>query len=159
MDPQLANDAAPRALSPRAAAPLVELPTTDDMDLEVVLRVSLEEAVQRREHVQGKAREDTPLTAEQLAIQLQIAELEAALQSARDSRLASSLGRAVDEDAQMIQLFQEIEEREHEDRELALEMSRPSSRMSICPTEATPTAVRFLPSESPAERRTEVTST
>jgi hypothetical protein len=159
MDPQLASDAAPRALSPGTAVPLVELPTMDHPSLEVVLQVSLEDAVQRREHVQGKAREDTPLTAEQLAIQLQIAELEAALQSARDSRFAGSLERAVDEDAQMIQLFQEIEEREHEDRELALEMSQMGLRRSICPTEATPSVVRVLPSGPPAERRTEGAST
>jgi len=160
MDRHLANGAAQSASSPRAAAFHVDLPTTDDPSLEAVLRASLEEAVTRGEHLQGKAREGAPLTAEQLAVQLHIAELEAALRSALDSQLARSIDRAVDEDAQMVQFFQEVEEREREDRLLAMEMSRPSSRMSIVyPIEAAQSAVRVLDCGPPVERRTEVAST
>jgi len=132
------------ALSPRAAAAFVELPTTDDLSLETILRVSIEEAVTRGEHLQGKAREGAPLTPEQLALQLHIAELEAALQSALDSRFARSLERAVDEDAQIIQSFQELEVREREDRVIALAISRPGSRTGLYPVGATASAVRVL---------------
>jgi hypothetical protein len=128
MDPQLANDATLSVLSPQAAASLVVLSTTDDPSPEATLQASLEEATIRGEHLQGKAREDAPLTAEQVAIHLHVAELEAALQSAIDSRFARSLERAIDEDTQMIQFFQEIEQREREDRALALGMPRPASR-------------------------------
>jgi len=162
MDPQLANDATLSVvLSSQPAAFLMELPTTDDPSLEVALEVSLEEAAIRGEHLQGKAREGAPLTAEQLAIQLHVAELEAALQSAVDSRFARSLERAVDEDAQMIQFFQEIEQREREDRALALGMSQPGSKTSSSryPEEVTESAGRAIHSELLVERRTEVAST
>jgi len=42
----------------------------DDPSLETILQISLEEAVTRGEHLLGKAREGAPLTAEQLALQL-----------------------------------------------------------------------------------------
>ena len=158
MDPGLAKD---------TALPLVELPSMDDPSLEAALRVSLEEATERGEHLQGKAREDAPLTAEQLALQLHVAELEAALRSALDSRFARSFERAIDEDAQMIQFFREIEERERQDRALALGMAVPrsASRTSTYPaaaaaaTAATPSAVRVLGNGSLFGRRSEVAST
>lgn len=163
-DPQLANDPALSVFSRRAEVSLVELPTTDDPSLEAVLRVSLEDAVERGEHIQGKAREDAPLTAEQLAIQLHVAELEAALRSTLDTRFARSLERAIDEDAQMIQFFQEVEQHEHEDRVFALRMSqrassRMDSRVSTHPEEATTSAVHVLRHVPPVERWTEVSST
>ena len=164
MDPQLADkNTALSVLSPRAEGSLVESPTTDDQTLEVVIRLSLGEATERGEHIQGKAREDAPLTAEQLAIQLHVTELEAALRSALDSRFARSFERAIDEDAQMIQFFQEIEDREREDRAFALGMTRSASRASTYPAAAaaiaTPRAVRVLGSGSLVERRTEGAST
>ena len=167
MDPRLAKDTALNVLSPRAATPPMELPTKDDLSLEIALRVSLEEATDRGEHIQGKAREDAPLTAEQLAIQLHVAELEAALRSALDSRFARSVERAIDDDAQMIQFFQEMEEREREDRVLALGMrtgmSRSASRTPTYPAAAavaaTPSAVRVLGSAPLFGRRTDVAST
>ena len=162
MDPRLVLNVP----SPRAAT------STDDLSLEAVLLVSLEEATERGEYLQGKAREDAPLTAEQLAIQLHVAELEAALQSALDSRFARSFERAIDEDAQMIQFLQELEEREREDRVLALGMSRSASRTSTHPAAAAaaaaaaappppppPSAERVLGSGSLFGRLTEVAST
>lgn len=130
------------ALSASAAAAFVGLPTTDDPSLEMILRVSIEEAVTRGEHLQGKAREGAPLTAEQLALQLHSAELEAQLQSVLDYRFAMSLERALDEDVQMIQFFQELEGREREDRAIALGMSRPGSRMNTHQVEAATSVVR-----------------
>jgi hypothetical protein len=135
----------------------MESTATDDPGLETVLRLSLEEAVDRREHLQGKAREGAPLTAEQRALQLHVAELEAALQSMRDCRLARSVARAVDEDAQMIQFFQELELRERGDRALALGMSQPGARASVPPVVATPSAVRIFGTQP--VRRTAVAST
>jgi hypothetical protein len=155
MDPQLVNDAALDAPSPRGADSAI----TDDLSLETILRVSLEEAVARGEHIQGKAREGAPLTAEQLALQLHVAEVEAALQSILDSRFARGLERAVDEDAQMIQFFQESEEREREDRALAMDLSRPGSRMSILPAEAaSPSPAVRVPGNWSPMRRPEVAS-
>ena len=148
MDPTHANGAALGAPSPRAAASLVVFPTTDDPSLETILQISLEEAVTRVEHLLGKTREGAPLTAEQLALQLHRVELEAAQQSMIDARFARSLERAVDEDAQMIQFFQGIEERERADRDLALGMSRMGLRTRVNPAEATPSAVRVLGSRS-----------
>lgn len=148
----------PLVASPRAGAPIVELPTTDDLSLETILRISIDEAVRRREHLQGKAREGAPLTGEQLALQLHCAELEATLQSVLDSRFAQSLERAVDEDVQMIQFFQELEEREREDRAIAMDMSRPGSRMGISPVGAITGAVRVPGRVSPV-RPTAVGST
>jgi len=158
MGPPIANGAALRALSPRATAPLVEVPPTDDLSLETILRISLKEVVTRSEHLQGKARYGAPLTAEQLALQLYRVELEATLQSMLDARFAKSLERAVDEDAQMIRLFQEIEERERADRDLALGMSQLGLGTRINPEEATPSAVRVLGSRS-LFGRTKVAST
>lgn len=66
--------------------------------LERVLRLSLEEAAHRGERVHGKSRAGAPPTTEQYALQLQAAELEAAMQSFRDARLARNLADAVDED-------------------------------------------------------------
>ena len=70
----------------------------DDAMLERVLRLSLEEAAHRGERVHGKSRAGAPPTTEQYALQLQAAELEAAMQSFRDARLARNLADAVDED-------------------------------------------------------------
>ena len=163
-DPQLANDTTLSVLSPRAEASPVELLTTDESSLEAVLRVSLEDAAERGEHIQGKAREDAPLTGEQLAIQLHVAELEAALQSTLDIHFARSFERAIDEDAQMIQFFQEVEQREHEDHVVALRMSqrassRMGSRVSTHPEEATTSAAHVLRRVPLVEGWTEVSST
>jgi hypothetical protein len=154
----LLNGAVLGALSPSPALSTVELLITEDPSLEIVLRISLEEAVKRGEHLQGKAREGAPLTAEQLALQLHVTELEAVLQFALDSRFARSLERAVDEDAQMIQFFQEIEARELEDRMFALGLSQPGPGTSVRPAEATSSAVRVLGIPSPV-RETAVAST
>jgi len=83
----------------------------DDAILESVLHLSLEEATHRGERLHGKSRVGASLTTEQYALQLQQAEMEIALQSVRDARLARNLAHAADDDAQhLIHL-------DHEDRE------------------------------------------
>jgi len=89
----------------------------DDAVLESVLRLSLEEAAHRGERAYGKSRVGAPLTTEQLALQLQAAELETAMQSFRDARLARNLADAVDDNdvQQLVQLEQERREN-HDNR-------------------------------------------
>lgn len=88
--------------------------TVDDAVLESVLRLSLEEAAHRGERVHGKSRADAPPTTEQYALQLQAAELEAAMQSFRDARLARNIADAVDDDD--VQRRVQLEQTEHENR-------------------------------------------
>lgn len=83
----------------------------DDAVLESVLRLSLEEAAHRGERLHGKARVGASLTTEQLALQLQEAELETALQSFRDARLARNLAGTTDGDD-----VQQLVQVEHENR-------------------------------------------
>ena len=70
----------------------------DDAVLERVLRLSLEEAAHREERLLGKSRVGASQTTEQYALQLQAAEMETALQSLQDARLARNLSDAVDDD-------------------------------------------------------------
>lgn len=70
----------------------------DDAILESVLRLSLEEAAHREERLLGKSRVGASQTTEQYALELQAAEMETALQSLRDARLARNLSDAVDDD-------------------------------------------------------------
>ena len=65
--------------------------SVDDAVLESVLRLSLEEAAHREERLLGKSRVGASMTTEQYALQLQAAEMENALQSFRDARLARNL--------------------------------------------------------------------
>lgn len=89
----------------------------DDAVLESVLRLSLEEAAHRGERVHGKSRAGAPPTTEQYALQLQAAELEAAMQSFRDARLARHLEDAVDEDdAQRRVQLEQTRREKHGDR-------------------------------------------
>jgi len=80
--------------------------SVDDAVLESILRLSLEEAAHRKEHVLGKSRVGGSLTTEQYALELQSAELEAAMQSFRDARLARNLADAADDDSAQQQLLQ-----------------------------------------------------
>ena len=88
----------------------------DDALLESVLSLSLEEAAYRGERLEGKSRVGASLTTEQYALQLQEAELESALQSIRDARLARNLEHAVDDDdaRQRVQLEQQVWLENHE---------------------------------------------
>ena len=70
----------------------------DDAVLESVLRLSLEEAAHREERLLGKSRVGASMTTEQYALQLQAAEMENALQSFRDARLARNLADGGDND-------------------------------------------------------------
>jgi hypothetical protein len=76
----------------------------DDAVLEGILRLSLEEAAHRQERALGKSRAGASMTTEQYALQLQAAEMESALQSFRDARLARNLADAGgDDNAQQLQ--------------------------------------------------------
>ena len=70
--------------------------SVDDAVLERVLRLSLEEAAHREERLLGKSRVGASLTTERYALQLQQAEMETALQSFRDARLARNIADAGD---------------------------------------------------------------
>lgn len=90
--------------------------SVDDAVLESVLRLSLEEAAHRGERVHGKARAGgAPPTTEQYALQLQAAELDAAMQSFRDARLARNLADAVDDDD--VQRLVQLAQTQHETHE------------------------------------------
>jgi predicted nucleotidyltransferase len=86
----------------------------DDAVLESILRLSLEEAAHRGERLHGKSRVGASLTTEQYALQLQAAELETALQSIRDARLARNVADAVNDDD--IQQLVQLEHLQHENR-------------------------------------------
>src|SRR5258706_4104060 len=77
--------------------------TVDDAVLESVLRLSLEEAAHREERLLGKSRVGGSLTTEGYALQLQAAEMETALQSFRDPRLARNIADAGDNDDEVQQ--------------------------------------------------------
>lgn len=77
--------------------------SVDDAVLESVLRLSLEEAAHREERLLGKSRVGASMTTEQYALQLQAAEMENALQSFRDARLARNLADNDDDGQQRAQ--------------------------------------------------------
>jgi len=78
----------------------------DDAVLESVLRLSLEEAAHRGDRLLGKSRVGASATTEQYALQLQSAELQAAMQSFRDARLARNIAEAVNDEEVQQQLVQ-----------------------------------------------------
>jgi hypothetical protein len=89
--------------------------SVEDAVLESILRLSLEEAEEREERLHGKSRVGAPQTTEQYALQLQAAELETALQSVRDARLARNIADAVDDDD--VQQLVHLEHAQRENRD------------------------------------------
>ena len=94
---------------------------------ELLLQLEIEEAQARWERIGGKARVASSSTDEQLAIKEYLEELIQSLQTLHDSRLAHSIDNAMDSDADLLALYQDMDQMEISDRALAMRLSRPGS--------------------------------
>jgi hypothetical protein len=99
----------------------------DEATRELILRLAMEDAEERREHLIGKARVGSILTDEQIALGEHALELERALQVLIDAHFAHSMDRAIETDGDLLRTFEDTEAMERQDRGMALNLSRTGS--------------------------------
>lgn len=99
----------------------------DDETHELILQVEIEEARARWEKAGGKAPVTSRITDEQMAIKVYLHELLESLQVLRDNRFAHSMDKAVGSDADLLSLYQDLDQLEISDRAMALKLSEHGS--------------------------------
>jgi hypothetical protein len=99
----------------------------DEATRELILRLAMEDAEERREHLIGKARVGSTLTDEQLALNEHAMELERALQVLIDAQFAHSVDRAIETDGDLLRALEQTEAMEREDHNMALNLPRTGS--------------------------------
>jgi hypothetical protein len=97
-------------------------PSTEETR-ELLLRLEIAEAEDRKAKVSGKARVGSIITDEQFALQLHLEELQRSHQLLRDDHIAQSIAHAMGTDADLLKLYEDMDKMEIADRALAMRLS------------------------------------